>query len=239
MGAWIVARRELASLLNSPIASIAAVAYLLFTGIWLFFLNHFFAQNEASLRLYFNVVPVVFAVLLPALTMRSWAEERRSGTLELLLTLPFREGELVLGKFLGIMLLLCILLVLSLALPLSLAPLGAFDPGQLAGQYLGTLMIGASGIAAGLFISSLCTSQPSAFVLSALLVLALTLAGPAAVMISLPSWLAGALSFASFSFHFDSFKKGLLDSRDVLYFLAVTGLFLFLNRQALAGRKES
>lgn len=239
MGAFVVARRELTSLLNAPVAYIAAVVYLLVTGIWLFFLNHFFARDEASLRLYFDVVPVVFAVLLPALTMRSWAEERRSGTLELLFTLPFRDGELVLGKFLGVLFLLVILLLLSLPLPLSLAPLGAFDPGQIAGQYLGTLLIGAAGIAAGLFISSLCESQAAAFVLGALILLALTLAGPAAVTVSLPSWLASALNAASFPSHFDSFKKGLLDSRDVLYFLAVTGLFLFLNVRGLARRRES
>ncbi len=239
MGVRAIARRELRSLLNSPIASIVAVAYLLFTGIWFFFLNHFFAQDEASLRLYFNVVPVVFAVLLPALTMRSWAEERRAGTLELLLTLPFREAELVIGKFLGIFSLLCLLLVLTLPLPISLAPLGAFDRGQIAGQYLGAILIGAAGIAAGLLVSSLSANQPAAFVLSALLLLFFTLAGPAAVTLSLPPWLSRVLSSVSFSTHFDSFKKGILDSRDVLYFLVVAAVCLFLNVLALLRRKES
>lgn len=154
------------------------------------------------------------------------------------MTLPFREGEAVLGKFFGIFLLLCILLLLSLPLPLSLAPLGAFDWGQVAGQYLGALLIGAAGIAAGVFVSSFFSSQAAAFVLSALLLLVFTLGGPAAVTIQLPDWLAGALSYISFSTHFDSFKKGIIDSRDILYFLAAVALFLFLNVQVLAGRKE-
>jgi len=238
MGTWTVARRELASLASSPVALIAAVAYLVVTGVWLFFLNHFFAQNEASLRLYFNVLPVVFAILLPALTMR-WARERRSGTLEILMTPPLRDGEIVFGKFLGALVLLAGLLVFSLPLPLSLAPLGAFDPGQVTCQYLGALLIGAAGIAAGLFMSSLCRGQAAAFILGALLLTALTLAGPAVVMIALPPWLAAALSYASFSSHFDSFKKGLLDSRDILYFFAAIGLFLFLSSRALARRRES
>ena len=239
MRALAVARRELASSLNTPVASVAAVVYLLFTGTWLFFLNHFFAQDDASLRLYFNVLPVVFSFLLPALTMRAWAEERKSGTLELLMTLPFREEEIVLGKFLGVFFLLCLLLLVSLPLPISLAPLGAFDWGQVAGQYLGTLLIGAAGIAAGIFVSSLFSSQVAAFAIGALLLLVFTLAGQVAVTLRLPDWLAGALSYVSFSAHFDSFKKGIIDSRDVLYFLAVAALFLFLNVQTLIGRKES
>ena len=144
-----IASRELRSSFNSPIAYIVAAAYLVFTSVWLFFLNQFFSHNEASLRIYFSVVPTVFVFLVPALTMRSWAEERRTGTLEVLLTLPFREGELVLGKFLGAFGLLCIVVALSIPLPLTLAPLGIFDWGQVVGEYLGVLFIGAAGLAVG------------------------------------------------------------------------------------------
>ncbi len=239
MRVGVLARRELASAFNSPIAWIVAVAYLVFTSTWLFFFNQFFAHNEASLRLYFSVIPVVFVFLLPALTMRSWAEERRMGTLEVLVTLPFRDAELVLGKFLGALCLLAIVIVLSIPIPLSLAPLGQFDGGQIAGQYIGVFLIGAAGLSAGLFVSSLARNQVTAFILSGLLLLALTLAGEVGRVVELPPWLAGLAGFLSFGFHFESFTRGIIDSRDVLYFCLAAALFLYLNTRVLAGRRSA
>jgi ABC-2 type transport system permease protein len=235
----IVARRELAAAFNSPVAYIVAVAYLVFTSVWLFFLNQYFAHNEASLRLYFSVIPVVFVFLVPALTMRSWAEERRMGTLEVLMTLPFREGELVMGKFLGTLCLLAIVVALSVPLPLSLSRLGAFDAGQLFGQYIGVLLIGAAVLSVGLFISSLSTNQITSFILSGLCLLVLTLAGQLPGLVSLPAWFGGLLGFLSFGFHFESFNRGIIDSRDVLYFALIAALFLYLNTRVLTGRKSS
>ncbi|MGA2974838.1 MAG: ABC transporter permease [Spirochaetia bacterium] len=235
----IVARRELRSAFNSPIAYIVAVAYLVFTSVWIFFLNQFFARNEASLRLYFGIVPIVFVFLVPALTMRSWAEERRMGTLEVLLTLPFREREVVLGKFLGSFGLLLAVILLSLPLPVSLSRLGDFDWGQIAGQYLGVLFIGAAGVSVGLFVSALSTNQVAAFILTGLALLALTLAGQLPAVASLPGWLSEVLRFLSFGSHYDSFDRGMLDSRDVLYFLLAVVLFLYLNIRVLVGRKSA
>jgi ABC-2 type transport system permease protein len=235
----IIARRELASAFNSPVAYIVSVAYLVFSSAWLFFLNQYFAHNEASLRLYFSVIPVIFVFLVPALTMRSWAEERRMGTLEVLMTLPFREGELVVGKFLGVICLLAVVILLSIPLPLTLARLGSFDAGQLTGQYIGVFMIGAAGLSVGLFVSSLSTNQITAFILSGLVLLAFTLAGQLPGLLSLPSWLGGLLGFLSFGFHFESFNRGIIDSRDVLYFVLVAVLFLYLNTRVLTGRKSS
>jgi ABC-2 type transport system permease protein len=235
----IVARRELASAFNSPVAYIVSVAYLVFTSAWLFFLNQYFAHNEASLRLYFSVIPVIFIFLVPALTMRAWAEERRMGTLEVLMTLPFREGELVIGKFLGTFCLLAIVIALSIPLPLSLSRLGSFDAGQLVGQYIGVLLIGAAGLSVGLFVSSLSTNQITSFILSGLSLLALTLAGQLPGLVSLPNWLGGLLGFLSFGFHFESFSRGIVDSRDVLYFVLIAVLFLYLNTRVLTGRKSS
>jgi ABC-2 type transport system permease protein len=233
-----VARRELQSAFNSPIAYIVAVAYLVFSSVWVFFLNHFFAQNEASLRTYFTIVPVVFVFLVPALTMRSWAEERRMGTLEVLLTLPFREGEMVLGKFVGVFSLLFLVVFLSLPLPVSLARMGSFDWGQIAGQYLGVLLIGAAGVSVGLFVSALSTNQIAAFVLTGIALVSLTLAGQLPGALTLPGWLAAALGYLSFGQHFDSFNRGIIDSRDLLYFLLAIALFLFLNVRVLVGRKS-
>lgn len=234
-----VASRELKSSFNSPVAYIVAAAYLVFTSVWLFFLNQFFSRNEASLRIYFSIVPVVFIFLVPALTMRSWAEERRTGTLEVLLTLPFREGELVFGKFLGCFALLALVVALSLPLPLTLAPLGAFDWGQVAGEYLGVLFIGAAGIAAGLFVSALSTNQVTAFILTGVVLLAFTLVNQVNQLVTLPPWLAGAVNWVSFGHHYDSFRRGVLDSRDIVFFLLATVSFLGLNVQVLVRRKWS
>jgi ABC-2 type transport system permease protein len=235
----IIACRELASAFNSPVAYIVAVAYLVFASSWLFFLNQYFAHNEASLRLYFSVIPVVFVFLLPALTMRSWAEERRMGTLEVLMTLPFREGELVVGKFLGAFCLLAVVVALSLPLPLTLSRLGSFDAGQLVGQYIGVLLIGSAGLSVGLFVSSVSTNQITSFILSGLCLLAVTLVGQLPGLLSLPSWLGGLFGFLSFGFHFESFSRGIIDSRDVLFFLLASVLFLYLNMRVLTGRKSS
>jgi ABC-2 type transport system permease protein len=239
MKSLIIARRELRAAVNSPLAYIVAAAYLVFTSAWLFFMNQFFARNEASLRLYFGVIPTVFVFLVPALTMRSWAEERRMGTLEVLLTLPFREREVVLGKFIGAFGLLLLVVLLSLPLPLSLSAMGDFDWGQLAGQYLGVLMIGAAGVSLGLFVSSLSTNQVAAFILTGLALLCLTLAGQLPGIMSLPGWLASGLRFISFGAHFDSFDRGILDSRDLLYFALAAALFLYLNVRVLVGRKSA
>lgn len=232
-----IAAKELKSAFNSPIAYIAAVAYLVFTSVWLFFLNQFFAHNEASLRIYFGIIPTVFIFLIPALTMRSWAEERRTGTLEVLLTLPFREGELVVGKFLGVFGILCLLVLLSIPLPLSLARLGVLDWGQIAGEYLGVLLIGASGIAVGLFVSALSTNQVTAFILSGLALLAFTLVNQVNFLVTLPPWLATAVNWLSFGHHYDSFRRGVLDSRDIVFFLLAIASFLWLNVQVLVRRK--
>jgi len=232
-----VAAKELRSYFNSPIAYIVVIAFLVFTSIWFFYLNRFFALNEASLRVWFGVVPTVFIFLIPAITMRSWAEERKTGTLEVLMTLPFREYEVVLGKFAGALGLLLLLMALTLPLPLSLAPLGRFDAGQIVGEYLGVLLIGASGIAVGLLLSSISTNQITAFILSGLALLFLTLIHQVGAVAPLPRWLSSLTVWISFAAHYDGFRKGLLDSRDLVYFLLVITLSLALNTWILIQRK--
>ncbi len=234
-----VVRKELAGYFNSPIAYIVVISFLVFTSVWLFYLNQFFARNEASLRVFFQVIPTVFVFLIPAVTMRSWAEERRSGTLEILLTLPFREEEVVAGKFLGAASLLAVMVILTVPLPLSVARLGAFDAGQIAGEYIGVFLVGAGGLAVGLLVSSLCANQVSAYIFCGLILLALTLANQLSLLFTLPSWLAGVVSWVSFGSHYESFSKGILDTRDLSYFLLVIVFFLFLNTRVLVRRKWS
>ena len=232
-----VAGRELASLFNSPVAYVVIAFHLALTAGWFLLGGRFFAAGRATLQEYFGLWPLVFIVLLPALTMRAWAEEGRLGTAELLLTLPLRERELVLGKFAASLALLGLLALLSLPVPLSVLPLGAFQAGPIVGQYAGVLLLGAAGLAAGMAVSALSANQVTAFLLGAAVLLALTLVGRVPALLTLPGWLAGALTWLSLDHHFESFRKGLLDSRDLLYFLVLTVGFLTVNTRVLLLRR--
>lgn len=230
-------RKELASYFNSPIAYIVVIFFLVFTSVWFFYIQQFVAQDVASLRNYFAIFPIVFIILLPAVTMRSWAEENKSGTVELLLTLPFRAGQAVAGKFLGAFSLLVITLALTIPVPLTIAPLGDFETGQIVGQYLGVLVLGAAGLAIGLFVSSLSRNQITAFILSAVVLLFLTLINQVNFLVDLPEWLGFVFNYLSLDYHFSSFEKGLVDSRDLVFYTALAALFLYLNAKVLVFRK--
>ncbi|MFP4205547.1 MAG: ABC transporter permease subunit [Spirochaetaceae bacterium] len=234
---FAVARRELATYFNSPIAYIVVIVFLAFTSSWFFYVRRFLAQNVASMREFFAIIPIVFVILIPAVTMRSWAEEHKSGTAEVLLTLPISEGRIVAGKFLGALALLAVMLLLTLPVPLTVSPLGDFATGQIIGQYIGTLLLGAVCISVGLFVSSLCRNQVSAFVLGVVVLLGLTLVNQLSVVVELPSGLGGLLNRLSLGYRFADFEKGLLDSRDVTYYLLLSFLFLYLNAKALVLRK--
>jgi ABC-2 type transport system permease protein len=232
-----VARRELRAYFSTPVAFIIVVFFLVLTSAWFFYVQQFFAQGVASLRGYFSLWPVVFIALLPAITMRSWAEERRQGTAEILLTLPLRERELVLGKFAASLALLCIVVVLSLPVPLLVATLGALEPGAVATQYLGVLLLGCAGLAAGQFVSALSANQVSAFLFSVLVMLFITMIGQVPALVVLPGWLAGTLTWLSLDFHFDSFGKGVFDTRDALYFIVLAAGFLYFTTRVLFIRR--
>lgn len=232
-----IIKKEFKSYFNSPIAYIVLVAFLVFTSVWLFYLQQFFTRNVASLRIYFGIIPVVFIFLMPAITMRSWAEEKKMGTIEILLTLPFKEGELVIGKFLAALGMLIIMMMLTLPIPLLLSPFGTFDWGEIFSQYFGLLLIGAAGISLGLFISAQATNQLSAFIIGVIVLLFLTLVAQVTQVAQLPPWAAGFFNYLSLGYHFESFGRGLIDSRDLFYYLLVIFLFLYLNTKTLVFQK--
>ena len=157
-------KREFVSYFNSPIAYIFVAIFLVVTN-WLFF-QKFFLSAEVSMRNWFSLLPWVFLLLAPALTMRSWAEEKKSGTIEFLLTLPIRDTEVVLAKFFSSLGFLALSLLLSLSVPITLAFLGDLDGGVIFAAYVGALLLGAMYISIGLFISSLTSNQIVAFLLS-------------------------------------------------------------------------
>jgi ABC-2 type transport system permease protein len=208
-------------------------------NIWLFYFQRFFARDIASLRSWFAAFPLAFIIVIPAITMKSWAEERRGGTLELLLTMPFSGWNLVLGKFAAVLGALVVFLLLTLPLPLSILPLGDFDAGLIIGEYLGILLLGASASSLGLFFSSFCRNQAGAFLGGVVILLIVTLVNQVPQVLNLPLPLAEFINFFSLTFHFESFSRGILDSRDMAFFILSTLLFLFLNTQALLFRKWS
>ena len=228
-------RREFASYFNSPIAFIYLTVFLGLSS-WLF-LKGFFLVGEASMRPFFGLIPWVFLFFVPAVTMRLWAEEKKVGTMELLMTLPVTDTEAVLGKFLASFAFLVVSLALSFVLPVVVALLGDPDSGQIAGGYLGAVLIGGAYLAIGLFISSLTENQIVAFIVSVVAIFGLFILGEDFVLFGAPDRLVPVLSFLGLGGHFDSVSRGVVDSRDILYYLSVIGFFLYLNVKAIGARK--
>ncbi|MDR3276983.1 MAG: ABC transporter permease subunit [Treponema sp.] len=236
---WALTKKELYSQLHAPLFYGVLVFFLLFTGIWLFYIQRYFSMNAATLRPYFAGFPIALSLVIPALTMKSWAEERKLGSLELLLSLPFSEWDLVLGKFLATLIMLSLMLISTLPLPLSLLLLGDFDPGVVAAEYLGAFLLCASAAALGQFLSSLAKNQAAAFLGSLAVLIIVMFINRVAENAELPALIAGGINFISLAFHFESFAKGLLDSRDLAFFMLSAALFLYLNTRVLIFRKWS
>ena len=232
---FVLARKELYSWFISPALYCITLFFLLFVSIWFYYLQRFFAMDTVTLRPFFSSFPLAFILVIPVLTMKTWAEEKKLGSAEILFTLPFTDWELVWGKFISCFTILLAMLVLTLPVPLTLIPLGYFDPGVIFGEYLGALLLGAAAIALGLFLSSISKSQAASFLGTAVALLAVMLVNRFTP--DMPAPLASFLNFISLSFHFESFSRGLLDSRDIAFFLLTTGLFLFLNTQVLIYRR--
>ena len=235
--ALILARKEFIQYLNAPAFYGAVLFFLLFCSIFLFYFQQFFTQDQASLRSYFAIFPIVFILVIPVITMKSWAEERKTGTVELLLTMPFTEWDLVLGKFFAALGILTAMLLLTVPLPLTLGILGNFDAGTIFCEYFGAFLLGASAISLGLLLSCLSKNQAGAFLGSAVVLMAVMLINQITMSTNLPHWLARSINFISLSFHFDSFSKGLIDTRDLMFFVLSTALFLFINTRVILFRK--
>jgi ABC-2 type transport system permease protein len=235
--AFILAKKELYAFSYTPAFYGVALFFTLFCSIWLFYIQRFFTMNQATLRPFFAAFPVAFILVIPMITMKSWAEERKLGSLELLLTLPFSEWDLALGKFIAAMAEVILLLVLTLPVPLSVMGLGSFDAGVIAGEYFGALLLGSSASALGLLLSSLSKNQAGAFLGSAAVLVVTTLINNISAGINLPQAVYSGINFFSLSFHFESFSRGIIDTRDLGFFIISTVLFLFLNTRVILFRK--
>jgi ABC-2 type transport system permease protein len=244
MTAWhairTIAKRELSSYFASPVAYVFLVIFLLLTGFLTFTAGAFFERGEASLAAFFAWHPWVYLVLVPAVGMRLWAEERRAGTLELLLTLPVTAWQAILGKFLASWVFLAIALALTFPVVLTVNVLGEPDNGAIAAGYIGSLFLAGAYLAITCLTSAMTRKPVIAFILAVLACLFLILAGFSPVTSLLERWASPAVvdTVAAFSVvtHFDGFQKGVVDSKDVFFFLSVIGYALFATGVVLRNR---
>ena len=232
---WTITLKELKGYFYSPIAYVFITVFLVATNF--IFFQGFFVTNQADMRPYFGLIPWIYLLFIPAVTMRTWAEEKRGKTLELLLTWPIKDEFVVIGKFLAGLFLVAFSLVLSLTIPITIAILGNPDNGAVFGGYMGTLFLGAAYLAIGQWASSLTENQIVAFILGVLVTFFMFIAGNTFVTMNAPSPLVPILSYIGLGNHFDSMGRGVIDSRDVIYYLSVIGFFLFLNVRSLDSRK--
>jgi ABC-2 type transport system permease protein len=244
-GAWktirTIARRELVSYFTSPVAYVFLVIFLLLTGFFTFTAGAFFERGEASLASFFVWHPWLYLVLVPAVGMRLWSEERRSGTLELLLTLPVATWQAILGKFLASWAFLAIALALTFPVILTVNVLGDPDNGVIVAGYLGSLLLAGAYLAITCMTSAMTRNQVVAFILAVVICLFLILAGFNPVTDLLARWASPAFvdAVAAFSVmtHFDGFQKGVIDSRDLVFFASVIGFALFATSVIIRGHR--
>jgi ABC-2 type transport system permease protein len=221
--------KEFGTYFVSPIAYIVISIFLLVTG-WFFFMT-FFLFDQADLRNFFGLLPITFSFVVPAITMRLFSEELNVGSYEILLTMPVTFRQVVLGKFLASLVFVGAMLVPTLAYPISVAFLGELDWGPVIGGYIGALLLGASFCAIGLFASSLTRNQIVAFITGMAICFGLVLIDK--MLFFLPQVLLGVLQYLGADFHFRTISKGILDSRDILYFLSVSFVALYGTHLAL------
>ena len=229
----IVFRRELASYFATPVAYVFIVIFLLLAGWFTFYLGGFFERGQADLVPFFSFHPWLYLFLIPAVAMRLWAEERKSGSIELLLTLPITMLQAVIAKFLAAWAFVAIALVLTFPLWITVNYLGDPDNGAIFAGYLGSLLMAGAFLAIGSCISASTRNQVVAFILTVVVCLVLLLAGLPMVLnvlgAFLPQFVVDAIGSLSFLTHFQAIGKGVIDLRDLLYFGLMIGFWLYAN----------
>ena len=234
-----ITRKELAGYFGSPMALIFVGVFLAVTLFSFFWIDTFFARGIADVRPLFRWMPVLMIFLVGALTMRQWSEEQRSGTLEVLLTLPVSPIQLVVGKFLAVMALVVVALALTLFLPITVSLLGNLDWGPVVGGYLAAILLAAAYAAIGLFVSSRTDNQIVALILTVLLGGLFYAAGSSGVTDFFGDRVGEILRAIGSGSRFESIQRGVVDLRDLLYYLSLTGVFLALNVLSLDSKKWS
>jgi ABC-2 type transport system permease protein len=231
--ALVISRREIRTYFNSPVAYIVVQVFVIVTG-YLFF-TQLFLEKQADLRGFFNIMPLLFMFIIPAITMRLLADEKSSGTLELLITMPVRDWEVVVGKFLAAMALLCTAIGLTLVFALTVKSMGPLDRGPAIGGYIGLVLMGGAYVGIGVMASSLTRNSIVSFIVAFAISFVLYLLGKLTQF--LPSSLQGLVSYLSIDAHFENIGRGVIDSRDVIYYLSMITVSLLVATLSLESRR--
>jgi ABC-2 type transport system permease protein len=237
----IILRRELASYFATPLAYVFILIFLVLANAFTFYLGGFFERGQADLQWFFYWHPWLYLFLIPAISMRLWAEERKSGSIELLMTQPVTLWEAVLGKYLAAWIFAALALALTFPIWITVNYLGKPDNGAILAAYLGSLLLAGGYLAIGSCMSALTNNQVIAFILGVVACFLVLLAGFPLVLDAFrgwaPQWLVQAVASLSFLTHFDSIRKGVIDVRDLLYFGMLGAFFLLATSIALDLRK--
>ena len=237
----LILRRELASYFATPLAYVFILIFLVLANAFTFYVGGFFQLGQADLRPFFMFHPWLYLFLIPALTMKLWAEERKAGSIELLMTLPVKVWEAVLGKYLAAWIFTGIALALTFPIWLTVNYLGSPDNGVIIASYLGSLLLAGGFLAIGSCMSALTRNQVVAFILGVAACFVLLLAGYPLVLDVFRGWapqmLIEAVASLSLLTHFQSITRGVLEARDILYFAMLIGFFLFTTAVAIDLRK--
>jgi ABC-2 type transport system permease protein len=231
--ALVISRREIRTYFNSPVAYIVVTVFTVISS-YLFF-SQLFAQKQADLRQLFQFMPFIFMFVVPAVTMRLLADEKASGTLELLSTMPVSDWEVVVGKFLAALALVATAIGLTLVFAISVRLLGPLDRGPAIGGYIGALLMGGAYVAIGVMCSAFTRNSIVAFIASFGISFALYLFGRLTQFV--PESLQPLVAFLSIDGHFESIGRGVIDTRDVIYYLSVIGTCLLVATTALESRR--
>jgi len=231
----VIAQREFKTFFTQPVAYVALAVFLVITGAVFFFVADFYGTNQASLRVFFEWTPVVFIVFLPAVSMRLIAEERRSGTFEMLITMPVRDVEVAFGKLLGAVFFLITALASTLVYPIMVSYFGNPDMGPILGGYFGLLLIGTAYLAIGLMASAWTDNQIVALIIGAMI---------CAFFYFVDSLIGGfwreaqpVLAYISFKAHFQNIARGVIDTRDIIFYLSVIVVAVLAAAHSLGSRK--
>jgi len=227
-------KKEFKNYFVTPIAYIVISLFLLVIG-WLFF-STFFLNSQASMMRFFSLLPITFSFIVPAITMRLFSEELNIGTYEILLTLPVKFRDIILGKFFAAVSFIAIMLLPTLIYAVSISFVGELDWGPVIGGYTGAILLGAAFSAIGIFASSLTKNQVIAFITGMTICFSLTLLTDF-LLYFIPNTLIGFFQYFSANFHFQNISKGLIDSRDILYFITISFIALYAANLVMKEKK--
>lgn len=240
---WIITKRELGSYFGTPLAYVFVVVFVAMTGAFAFFIGNFFDRGQADLQPFFAYHPWLYLLLVPAIAMRLWAEERMSGTIELLMTLPISIGEAIVGKFLAAWIFIGVALMLTFPMWITVNVLGKPDNGVIFASYIGSFLMAGAYLAIGSCVSAMTKNQVIAFVVSATICFLMVMSGLTFVLGFFRSWapsfIVEAIASLSFLNHFELITRGVITLPTLLFYFSIIAFFLFANAIVVDQRKAA